>query len=86
MRTIPEIRARLLEIADEVTQLALETKRKQSGRKASTQSSKITPELAARIVGMAKNNPDMPIQHIADCCKVNSGRVSEILAGYRKDK
>lgn len=81
-RSIPEIRVRLLEIANEedlpeLRGLVDEMYRRSPNRRAPVQSDKITPSLAAQIRTYYSANPLMSFQTIADHFNVNPGRVSE---------
>lgn len=83
-RTIPEIRTRLREIAEEsdmpeLNDLADETYRKPPVRRAAHKSKKLTPALAAEIRMFARENPKMHQQDIATKFGVNHGRVSEAM-------
>ena len=83
-RSIPEIRARLLEIAEErgipeIRELVDEMYRQPPVRRAAVRSPKLTPQLAAAIRRYARANPDMHQQDIANNFGVNHGRVSEAL-------
>lgn len=98
-RTIPEIRERLCEIAnqlkaiaidleartlcDEVIDLALETKRRSPVRKAARRSLVCTDEVLETIRIFARHNPGMTYMQIAGRFNVSIGRVSEALAGKR---
>jgi hypothetical protein len=83
-RTIPEIRTRLLEIADEhgipeISELVDEMYRKRSIRRAPPRSPKLTPALAAQIRVYARAHPEMHQQDIAERFGLNHGRVSEAM-------
>jgi hypothetical protein len=92
-RTIPEIRRRLFEIAEEVKkysynlgeeieELADETFRASPARrKAPVRHPPLTKEQKAEIVAFAFANPKLHIQDIAEKFNTNSGRVSEALHG-----
>lgn len=94
-RTIPQLRDRLIEIAkdlyqsglndvaDELQQIAEETKRRFGGRKAKPRFAKLTPEKAAEIRAIAQRYPSASHQQLANWCKTNPGRVSEALTGKR---
>ena len=100
MRTIPEIRARLKEvaaelvnhparrrrlpdIAAEVVQLADETRRRPPVRLAPKRKANPNARLQAQIRAFAAANPTIDIQDIGQHFGVNSGRVSEAIAGKR---
>ncbi len=81
-RSIPEIRERLLEIADEenlpeLREIVDEMYRRSPNRRAPVQSEKITPALAAEIRTYYSANSLFSFQRIADHFGVNPGRVSE---------
>jgi len=83
-RTIPEIRARLREIADEyeieeLHDLADETYRRSPIRRASNRSAKLTPKLAEKIRKFVAKNPRLHQRDVAQRFNVNPGRVSEAL-------
>jgi hypothetical protein len=85
---LPEIRARLEELADEhnlpeLRTLASETRRRYHGRKAPPVSKPITPSLEHGIRTYAQAFPDMAMHEIARVFGTNQGRVSEILFGKR---
>ncbi|GEO40962.1 hypothetical protein SAE02_51100 [Skermanella aerolata] len=83
-RSIPEIRERMREIADEhgiaeLGELADEMYRNPPVRRAPTSSPSLTPELAEEIRQFAAANPTMSQQDIANHFRVNHGRVSEAM-------
>lgn len=83
-RSIPEIRARLRELATkhnlpELNDLADETFRVQPAKRAKRRSPKVTASMAAQIRQYKKANPDAHQQDIAELFNVNHGRVSEAL-------
>lgn len=83
-RTIPEIRDRLRELAeehgiDELNHLADELYRRPPTRRAPTRSQPLTPALAAQIRVYFRENPRMHQQEIANYFNVNHGRVSEAI-------
>ncbi len=85
-RTIPEIRERLREIADEygieeLHDLADETYRQTPLRRARNKSAKLTPALAEKIRRYVKKNPTMHQRDVAQKFNVNPGRVSESVNG-----
>ena len=87
--TIPEIRDRLHELADEygigeLHDLANETKRHYHGRRARSTAPELTPELAAKIRAMADAYPHAGYMSIARSFRVSIGRVSEALFGKRQ--
>lgn len=90
-RTLPQIRARLLEIADEaglpeVAELADETRREYHGRKAPVESRAVTPKLAASVRTYARRHPKASLLRIGVRHGINQGRVSEILFGKRGER
>lgn len=83
-RTIPEVRERLREIADErgieeLHELADEMYRKSAKKRAPVRSPKLTPEMAEEIRRYAADHPDAHQQDIAEHFRVNHGRISEAL-------
>lgn len=87
-RTIPEIRARLHELADELgvpelAQLAEETRRQYHGRRAPSRARPVDDSLAMRVTLFARRHPDMPQREIGRRFGIDGGRVSEILFGKR---
>lgn len=94
-RTIPELRARLIdlaglvaqggmdEIAEEICQIAEETRRRSSGRRAPSKSRRLSPELARAIRSYAMRHPHLSQQEIGNFFGLNAGRVSEAISGKR---
>lgn len=87
-RTIPQIRERLFELADELDcpeliRLAEETRRRPPVRKGPVKSRPINRQVRVAIVAYAAAHPDAHGQEIAAVFKVNHGRVSEALGGKR---
>lgn len=87
-RTIPEIRARLHELAaehgiTELAELAEETKRQYHGRRAPSRARPIDASLAMRVRLFARRNPEMAQREIGRRFHIDGGRVSEILFGKR---
>ena len=83
-RTIPEIRERLLVIAEEndipeIRDLVKEMYRKAPVRRAPVTSPSLTPELALKIRKYARMNPGMHFSVIASKFGVNPDRVSEAM-------
>ena len=83
-RPIPEIRARLHELAaiykiPELTELAEATRRNRPIRKGTPVRGSLTPELAVRIRAYAKTVPTMTMREIGTEFNVDQGRVSEAL-------
>lgn len=86
--TIPEVRERLRELAeqhgiDELNFLADQMYREYANGRAPTRSPTVTAEVANEIRAFAKANPDAHQQDIAEHFGVNHGRVSEALSGDR---
>lgn len=87
-RGIPEIRIRLIELADEhgideLRELAAEMHRTRAIKISKPTSTPVTPEIAEKIRDFAAKNPHLQQRHIADHFNVNSGRVSESLNRLR---
>lgn len=82
MKTIPEIRERLLAMARELNQLASETKRRK-GAVTKAKSRPLTPVMAARIRAHKTQYPDLSQAEIGRVFGVNQGTVSEALRGFR---
>lgn len=83
-RSIPEIRSRLREIADELHieelhDLADETYRNSPVKRAANRSAPLTPELAEKIRMFVAKNPKLHQRDVAQHFNVNPGRVSEAL-------
>lgn len=83
-RTIPEVRVRLREIADEfgieeLHVLADEMHRNSPVKRARARSAALTPKLADEIRKYAKKNPRLHQRDIAQKFNVNPGRISEAL-------
>jgi hypothetical protein len=81
-RSIPEIRARLRELADEhgieeLHDLADETYRKSPFKRAKNRSQPLTPILAEKIRRYMEKNPRLHQRDVAQKFNVNPGRVSE---------
>jgi hypothetical protein len=83
-RSIPEIRKRLHEIAEELDyeelhELAEETRRKPAVTHAKPSSTPLTAALAQEIRDFQRDNPEVHQRAIAEHFNVNPGRVSEAL-------
>lgn len=83
-RSIPEIRSRLREIADEhgideLHDLADETYRNSAVKRAANRSVLLTPELAEEIRMFVAKYPALHQRDVAQKFNVNQGRVSEAL-------
>lgn len=88
MRTIPQIRLRLQQLAKslacpELAQLAEETKRRPYVRRARNTGRILSPTERDSILSYATTYPNMTYAAIAARFNTNSGRVSEIVAGFR---
>ena len=102
-RTIPQVRVRLAEVAEElralspaceqprdilrlaseINALVVEMVREPAVRRAPTQSPYVTDKVVKAVRRLADNNPDVPMNRIAEHFGINQGRVSEILNGKR---
>lgn len=87
--TIPEVRERLLELAreldiDELAYLAEQLKRRPAVKKARPSSAAMTDELREKIRAVAALQPGVSNRTIGNFFNVDSGRVSEALAGFRE--
>jgi hypothetical protein len=85
-RSIPELRSRIREIAEEhgiheLRDIADEMYRQPPVSKAAPKSKALTPRLAAEIRVFARKNPGLHQRDIAAHFDVNPGRVSEALNG-----
>lgn len=83
-RSIPEIRARLRELADihgieELHDLADETYRNSPIKRGSNRSARLTPKLAEEIRQYVAKFPKLHQRDVAQRFNVNPGRVSEAL-------
>lgn len=92
MKTIPQIRTELLEIADEtrsanlsrrIKSLVTQMYRRAPVRRAKIESVPFTPALAREIRGYARLNPKVSYPTMARRFTVSIGRISEALAGKR---
>jgi len=86
--SIPAVRARLRELAEEhgipeLNELADQTFRRSAQRRATTRSPKVTADMAQEIRDYAAANPDAHLQDIAEHFGVNHGRVTESLNNER---
>jgi methyl-accepting chemotaxis protein len=95
-RTIPEIREligelteeskrlarRQLYIAQKISELSEETRRRTYDRAPST-SKNVTSVVRMSVRKMAASNPDLSHQALAEAHGINIGRISEILHGKR---
>jgi hypothetical protein len=85
---LPEVAARLRELAnelncDELNALAAEIGRRPAGSRAPRTSVPMTEKLKNQIRAMKRENPDLPHTRIAEHFNINPGRVSEALKGKR---
>lgn len=85
---VPEVADRLRELAvekalPELAGLADELRRRRPVRKAKPVSAPMTEERKAQIRAYAKANPTLTYAAIASLFKVNIGRISEALRGFR---
>jgi hypothetical protein len=92
---LPEIRTRLLAIADDLAEvgmidtartlkaLAEGTRRRPAARRSAPKMA-MTDEARARVLETATRHPDWSLHQIGVECGVNQGRVSEIVAGFRE--
>jgi hypothetical protein len=85
---IPEIRDRLRELAGELAcpeldLLASELSRRTIRRRAAQSSAQMTEEMRDAIRAYHRAHPDRPQAEVARVFKVNQGRVSEALNGFK---
>jgi hypothetical protein len=80
---LPEIADRLRAISAELEMLSEEMARRKPKNVAPRSSRRMTPELRAEIYSFAKAHPTMTQVAIGNHFRVNPGRVSESLAGFR---
>ena len=79
-----ETGANALLALDDIDAMMEETKRRQPVRRAKVEAPPITPAFARKIKAYAKKNPEMSYTKIArHFGLINTGRVSEVLAGKR---
>lgn len=92
MKTIPQVRNELLDIAANVQDKVLGRKiyslvkqlhRRPAVRRAAIEHAKMTPELSIRIKRYAELHPRMSYATIGLRYNVSNGRVSEVVAGKR---
>lgn len=76
-------RRHMLDIAEELRDLAAEIPRRPPVMKAKATSRKMTPEIEEEIGELHRQNPTWSQARIARHVGVNAGRVSETLAGFR---
>ncbi len=82
--TIPEIRARLHELAvalgcKELHDLAEATRRRSAKKRAASVRQSLTPTLAKKIRAYVAQNPNMSNREIGNVFNVDGGRVSEAI-------
>ena len=94
--TIPQIREEVQQLTAESTKLArrqfvinlridalMQETYRRSYSRAPVKSKRITAKVRSDVMFMARQNPDMSHQEIAQANGINPGRVSEILHGKR---
>ena len=81
---IPEVRKELTAISERLLVLVEELKRRPAIRKAPVKSAKMTPALEKRIRAYARRWKQASYHEIASALKVNIGRVSTALRGFRR--
>ena len=86
---VPEVADRLRALSSEtgnaeLAALADHLRRRRPVRRADPVSAKMTDELRDGIRAYAKDNPTLTYAAIAGVFRVNIGRVSEALAGFRR--
>lgn len=93
-KTIPQCRDALLEIAnkelmhepdiaDAIREIVMDMYRRPPVRRAPPKQKSLDPQLKAEIVEYVDQHPDETYADIAHLFGVNSGRVSEAVAGFR---
>lgn len=85
---LPEIQNELRELAKKhklprLTYLANQMSRRK-GTRANVSSLTVTPSIRKKIIELKRKHPRMTQFEIAEKCRVNQGRVSEVLRGKRK--
>lgn len=90
MRTIPEIRDRMIQMADEhglpeLKELAEQTRRRRPIRRAPSRRKNPDNAEAEHIRAFAASHPRADYQEIASRFGTNIGRISEVLSGKRGD-
>lgn len=88
--TIPQIRARMFELADEyqfeeLRHLAEQTKRRSPVRRSRSVHAKLTPAQEQMVRDHAVLNPTHSYKRMGQDLDVDIGRISEVLAGKRGD-
>ena len=81
---LPDVAARLTELAVEIAMLSEQIKRRRRVKVAPPAARRMTKELAAQIRQYAKEHPTWTQMQIAKKFGVNPGRVSEAIRGKRK--
>ena len=82
--TLPEIRAELLAMAERLTLLAHETKRRPPTKRAKKTSVRVTAAIRADVKRTHKAHPSWSNARIGRKYPIDGGRVSEIISGKRK--
>jgi hypothetical protein len=87
-RTIPQIRERMHELAeelgcDELHELADETRRRSPVRRAAHRLPRLTTDLKLKIIEAARAFPEASYKELSEALNTSIGRVSEALAGKR---
>ena len=89
MLTIPQIRDRLNELAEQQADIAREIQRlttqmyRRTSKRTAVKSRRITQEVRNSVRATHTAHPSLSHQEIADIHNINPGRVSEILYGKR---
>jgi hypothetical protein len=88
MSTIPEIRARMHELADEhgipeLHDLAEETRRRSPLRRAKPRWPRLTDEVKQQVREMFAARPELGVRELADHFRTSIGRISEAVRGFR---
>ena len=86
---IPEIRARLHELADEhgideLHDLAEATRRRSPLRRALPRWPRLTPDQQAAVRAAFDANPDLGVRDLGDHFNTSIGRISEAVRGFRE--
>ena len=87
--TLPEVAARLRELAieldcPELEELVDEIRRRPAGPRAPVTSQSMTPALERQVKAMKAADPDLSHAEIGRRLNINPGRVSETLRGKRR--
>jgi hypothetical protein len=81
---LPEVAARMAELAKEISQLSQMIARRKPVNRADPTSTPMSPQLAKQIRDYVKANPKLSQVKVGQKFGVNQGRVSEALRGKRK--